>query len=98
MPPMRPISTVVLAVLLLTALSPLGALTFPAVCTGQPVLGNLDVCHHAAPALSSQGDMPCVGSCTCTNVPTVVVATVVQPTPLLFCYLLPSKNDRPPQA
>lgn len=32
---------------------------------GQASIGVLDVCHSAAPALSSNGDMPCVSACPC---------------------------------
>lgn len=28
-------------------------------------IGTLDVCHSAMPALSSNGDMPCVNECAC---------------------------------
>jgi hypothetical protein len=30
---------------------------------GQASIGILDVCHSAAPALSSNGEMPCVSEC-----------------------------------
>jgi hypothetical protein len=32
---------------------------------GQASIGVLDVCHSATPALSSNGEMPCVSECPC---------------------------------
>ena len=32
---------------------------------GQASIGVLDVCHNATPALSSNGEMPCVNECPC---------------------------------
>ena len=38
-----------------------------------PLFITLNVCHSAAPALSSGGDMPCVHQSLCKNCPSLVV-------------------------
>ena len=48
-------------------------------------IGTLDVCHSATPALSSNGDMPCLHETTC------------RPAALaLFAYLHPENNPLKP--
>lgn len=95
---MKPVSCILLVVLLLTALSPLSALTFPVKGHEEPVLGTLDVCRSASPALSSNGSMPCMSECPATHVPAQIVAVAQCCIPLFSQFLLPSQNDRPPQA
>lgn len=95
---MKPVSCILLVVLLLTALSPLSALTFPVKGSEEPVLGTLDVCRSAAPALSSNGSMPCMSESPATHAPVQLVAIAQCCIPILSQILLPSQNDRPPQA
>jgi hypothetical protein len=95
---MKWISLIVLAVLLMTALSPLTAFAVPVAGAGAPVLGTLDVCHSATPALSSGGTMPWVNESPGDQVPLLVISSHEQ-SPLLFSHLiLPSQYDRPPKA
>lgn len=56
---MRCSAIIVLIALSLTVLAPP---SFALAIHGDkaPVLGTLDVCHSAAPALSANGEMPCV--------------------------------------
>jgi hypothetical protein len=56
---MRSSAVIVLIALSLTVLAPP---SFALTTYGDkaPVLGTLDVCHTATPALSSNGEMPCV--------------------------------------
>jgi len=50
---------IVLIALSLTVLAP-PAFALAVQGDKAPVLGTLDICHSAAPALSSNGEMPCV--------------------------------------
>jgi len=60
-------------------------------------IGTLDVCHAAFPAISSNGDMPCVNECACIPLPfaqkTVaeIVALPFQPLSIAF------QDERPPK-
>ena len=63
----------------------------------EPVLGMLDVCHSAAPALASNGEMPCMNECPCRHVPASPVAYNKQTNPLFSEFLLITRNERPPQ-
>jgi hypothetical protein len=58
---MKWVSCILLVILTCTVLTPFSPISL-IIIDGQeqPVLGNLDVCTSAAPALSSTGDMPCV--------------------------------------
>ncbi len=62
------------------------------------VLGTLDVCHSAMPALSSNGDMPCMNECPCMHPPleqsAAAAITVIPFKPSLFVSL----DERPPKA
>lgn len=64
----------------------------------QASIGTLDVCHKAAPALFSQGDMPCVNECPCHPLPlgSITVPDAVSSSfkPLLLTH----QDERPPQA
>ncbi len=95
---MRSISLILLAVILLTAFSPLSALTFPASADGGPVLGMLDVCRQASPAVSSQGLMPCISEVPFVHQPVLASACTVCSIQLFSQFLLASRQERPPQA
>ena len=64
----------------------------------QPVLGALDVCHSATPALASNGGMPCVNECPCNPVPAPSLTYSRQTNPVITDTLLISRNERPPQS
>ena len=60
-------------------------------------IGALDVCHSTTPALSSNGEMPCVTECSCHPL-YVTLNTIVEPMsssfkPLLFAL----QDERPPK-
>lgn len=95
--PMRWQAVILLIALALTAALP-PSLAFAPDSDEQPSLGTLNVCHSAAPALSSNGDMPCVNECPCRHVPAVSVALTKPNVPLFPEFLLISGNERPPQA
>lgn len=54
-------------VLLAVAVGILAPPSLPMMLThdGQTSIGVLDVCHSKTPALSSNGEMPCVSECPC---------------------------------
>ncbi len=62
------------------------------------VIGSLDVCHAAAPALSSSGEMPCMSECPCNPSP-LAMNEVFQPAePSLKPYFMPFQEELPPKA
>ena len=65
---------------------------------GMPCYGTLDVCHSAAPALASGGEMPCVNECLYDRSPVVSVTTFDQPNPLFAFFLIPSSIEKPPRS
>jgi len=62
------------------------------------MIGNLDVCHQAAPALSANGSMPCLHQCPCDHLPLVQdkIAEIVNQRikPLLIAF----QDERPPKS
>jgi hypothetical protein len=64
---------------------------------GHSMIGTLDICHSATPALSSNGDMPCVNECQCNPVPLAQhkAFEIVNPPckPLLIAF----QDERPPK-
>lgn len=64
---------------------------------GHAVIGTLDVCHSATPALSSNGDMPCVNECPSYPFPLALhkASEIVNPSnkPLLIAF----QDERPPK-
>ncbi len=63
-----------------------------------PMIGNIDICNSGVPALSSNGEMPCMNECPCKQglVPVIVYAEKIDP--LFTHFLLASRNERPPKA
>jgi hypothetical protein len=64
---------------------------------GNPVIGTLDVCGSTTPALSSEGDMPCLNECPSYPLPLALYKApeIVNPPskPLLIAF----QDERPPQ-
>lgn len=87
-----------LAVLACTVIAPGTALTVIGQGDGSSFLVELDVCHSAAPALSSNGEMPCIGSTTCLALPSLSLA-FIEPTQLALSELiLSSSTEHPPRS
>lgn len=63
----------------------------------QAAFGVLDICHEHTPALSTGGDMPCVHECPCRYLPGVSLPAALPEYPFFSGFLLPSRNERPPQ-
>ncbi len=60
-------------------------------------IGTLDVCHSAAPALFSNGDMPCVNECACRHLPLVESKKAVVVTFPFKPLLISFQDERPPK-
>jgi hypothetical protein len=74
------------------------SLPIAAVRGGEAELGVLDLCHAGTPALSSNGDMPCMNGCPCRLPAPALYETagilVTPRKPLLLTY----QDERPPKA
>ncbi len=64
----------------------------------QAAIGTLDVCHSAIPALSSSGEMPCVGECSCHLSPLSRIEVLHTANPICKLYLISFQDERPPKA
>jgi hypothetical protein len=65
---------------------------------GAASIGTLDVCHSAAPALSSNGEMPCISVMPSLQHPLRSMICRSLQEPLIKELLIPFDNDHPPQA
>lgn len=63
-----------------------------------PMIGTLDVCNSAVPALSSNGEMPCMNECPCKQGPAPVIVYAEKIDLLFTHFLLASQNELPPKA
>jgi hypothetical protein len=87
---------VLVAILLSVAIPP--SLTLTCGYEGHTIIGALDICHAATPALSSSGNLPCVQERTCHPLPLPLQETVENEN-LFFKSLLTSfQDERPPKA
>jgi hypothetical protein len=64
---------------------------------GHPLIGTLDVCHSATPALSSHGDMPCLNECPCCPFPLAQIKVAEITNPPFKPLLLAFQDERPPK-
>jgi hypothetical protein len=94
---MRYVSCILLAVLTITVLGPVSFCLFSPCEGGDEVLGELDVCHRSAPALSTGGEMPCVQTCPCQSPPPLSVRIGAHIAPLLSEFIIVSLNEQPPE-
>jgi len=96
---MKWVSVILLIVLTFTVLAPLSP--FSLIISDrqeQPLLGNLDVCNSAAPALSSNGEMPCV-NINSSKIPLYLSITTSDSFhPLFTEVVFTAPNEQPPQA
>lgn len=94
---MRLISTMIVIAIALSILSPPGVVTLQT-GSASATIQTLDVCHSATPALSSNGDIPCVNECPCNHIPSLVVAFTEQSKPFFLQFLIPLPVEQPPRA
>jgi hypothetical protein len=69
----------------------------PAGHGGQAVIGILDVCHTAIPALSSNGEMPCLNECSNSLLPLALQEVVPIVTLPEKPYFIAFQDERPPK-
>jgi hypothetical protein len=60
-------------------------------------IGTLDVCRSATPALSSNGDMPCMNECPCRHLPLAESKNAGIITPPFKPLLIAFQDERPPK-
>ncbi len=95
---MKWVTIILLVVLAFTVLAPISPLSLIIDRQEQPLLGNLDVCNSAAPALSSNGEMPCV-SINPSQLPLYLSITTSDPLhPLFTEVVFTAPNEQPPKA
>lgn len=63
-----------------------------------PAIGTLDLCSHAAPALSAGGEMPCVHTTPCNYQPMQFVLATVSDKAFSIPFALSSENEHPPRS
>jgi hypothetical protein len=95
---MRWTSILVLIMLTFTIVTPISLFSLIMTENKDEMLMNLDVCHSAAPALSSNGEMPCVSVCPSTSDPTISISTQTPAHQILKELLLTSRNEHPPRS
>ena len=87
------------AIIVLMALT-LGAFGFPSFMMveshdGQPTIMALDVCHASTPALSVNGEMPCVNERPCSHIPNVTIVYAGPFEHIPNQIMFSAQNDRP---
>jgi hypothetical protein len=95
---MRSVSIILLVVLAFTVFAPMTSYTLIAVNDGRAFLGTLDVCHSAAPALSSNGEMPCVPIAVHCAIPSLSMMNLEPGNPLFTELILTTCNEHPPRS
>lgn len=63
-----------------------------------PALVTLDICHNAAPALSSNGEMPFMHESSLTQIPATAFQLADSNTTLFPEFILVNNNERPPRS
>ncbi|HEX9020906.1 MAG TPA: hypothetical protein VF903_06560 [Nitrospirota bacterium] len=64
---------------------------------GRSSIGTLDVCHSAAPALSSN-NMPCINESPCLPRPCTLTANLRFTNPSIQPFFIVQRRERPPEA
>ena len=95
---MRRISILLLIVLAVTMVTPLSSFTLSIAGKECAMLTTLDVCHSATPALSSNGEMPCVHITANIIIPAVIVSIHETAYPVFTELILTTRNEQPPQS
>ena len=95
---MKWVSIMLLCILAVTVLAPLSLFSVASVGSDHPTLGNLDVCNTATPALSVNGEMPCVTASFCIAAPLLSASTNHSLQQTCIELILSSRNEQPPQS
>jgi len=95
---MKWVTFILLVDLSFTILAPLSPFSLVINRQEQPLLGTLDVCNAAAPALSSNGEMPCA-NINPSKLHLFFSATISDPFhPLFADVVFTAPNEHPPKA
>lgn len=95
---MKQVTYILLVVIAFTVFVPMTLFTLTILNDGGSFLGNLDVCHSAAPALSSNGEMPCVTASICIAAPLLTDSTNDPLQKVFLELMLSSRNEQPPRS
>jgi hypothetical protein len=95
---MKQVTCVLLVVIAFTVFVPMTLFTLTIVNNGGSFLGNLDVCHSASPALSLNGEMPCVTASICITAPLLSESVNDSLHNVILELILSSRNEQPPQS
>lgn len=95
---MRSISIILLLVFSVTMVTPLSSFSLTVNGKVYDMLTTLDVCHSAAPAISSNGEMPCVHMSANSIIPAVIVTIHEAAYPVFTELILAARNEQPPQS
>jgi hypothetical protein len=95
---MRRISIILLMVIAVALVTPLSSFSLNIAGNGCEVLTALDVCNSAAPALSSNGEMPCVHMTAYGIIPLLFVTIHETACPVFAELILSTRNEQPPQS
>ncbi len=87
--------TVLLAIMLSIVVPP--SLPMMIIHDGHASIGTLDVCHSSTPALSANGDMPCMGECLCRSLPLTKTGVVEIVNPPFKPFFIAFQDERPPK-
>ena len=94
---MRWQSIIVLLAIALSVVAP-PSLPLMAAQGGQAEIGTLDVCRSATPALSSNGDMPCIISCMNRPLPQGLSKVPAVAVPRFNPFCIAFQDERPPKS
>jgi hypothetical protein len=95
---MKWVSVILVVILAFTVLAPLSPFALIMDRQEQPLVGNLDVCNSAAPALSSNGEMPCI-NINSSKIPVYLSITTSDPFhPIFSEVVFTAPNEQPPKA
>lgn len=94
---MRWTSIIVLLAIALSIVVP-PALPIMAARDGQAEIGTLDICHSATPALSSNGEMPCIHACMNQPLPPGLSTVPAVATPRFKPFCIAFQDERPPKS
>jgi len=95
---MKWVSVILLVILAVTVVAPFSPFTLLIDRQDQPLLGNLDVCNAATPALSTNGEMPCVTAISLKLPYYLSVTTSETFHPVFTEVVFTAPNEQPPKA
>mgnify|MGYP006267010631 CR=1 FL=1 len=95
---MKGVTYIVLMVMALAILSPISVLVISAAQRNDCEIGLLDVCHAGTPAISADGEMPCMQEASCSVLPPLFVYSSILAESVASPFAFTPVNEHPPQA